>query len=139
MLSRADPVGQLLQPLQLLISKNTGSVRKNFQDSGDLTIAVNRKNCDAADSCSSKNLGVHSGKFRDVLTEEWCSRIQALFGNTGVGVDRSAERRRSLARSRPANRPLLSPECDGRSARLSQKLGQFDDSIQKTLVIQAVR
>src|SRR4030081_1533076 len=78
-LCRADPVGQLLQPFQLLIGKSTRGAGKNFQDSGNLPIAVNWKNCDAANSCSMGNFRIKSGKFRDVLTEEWCSRIQTFF------------------------------------------------------------
>jgi hypothetical protein len=66
----ADPVGQLLQPLEMLIGENTGSSGKNFQDARDLAIAVDRDDCDRADSDRPRNLGVNTAIGCDVATAE---------------------------------------------------------------------
>jgi hypothetical protein len=65
---RADPAGQLLQRLEMLIRENTGSVGKNFQNSGDITIAIDRNDCYCADSDCLRNLGVDTAVGCDVLT-----------------------------------------------------------------------
>src|ERR1700719_1500068 len=132
---RADPTGQLLQRLEMLIRENTGCVGKNFQNSGDITIAIDRNDCYRADSDCLRNLRVNAAVDCDVLTTQWCSRIQTLLRDSGGGVDRSTERRRSLARSCPAYRSLLSPERDCRSTCACQNLCQLHNSTDKALEV----
>jgi hypothetical protein len=64
---RADPSRQLLQRLEMLIRENTGSVGKNFQNSGDITIAIDRNDCHRADADCLRNLRVNTAVGCDVL------------------------------------------------------------------------
>jgi hypothetical protein len=69
---RADPGGQLLQRLEMVISENTGSVGENFQNSTDViiivAIAIDRNDCQRADSDCLRNLRVNTAIGCDVIT-----------------------------------------------------------------------
>jgi hypothetical protein len=71
---RADPCGQLLQRLEMVIRENTGSVGKNFQNSTDvitiIAIAIDRNDCQRADSDCLRNLRVNTAIGCDVITAQ---------------------------------------------------------------------
>jgi hypothetical protein len=52
----------------MLIRENTGSVGKNFQNSRDITIAIDRNDCYRTDSDCLRNLRVNTAVGCDVLT-----------------------------------------------------------------------
>jgi hypothetical protein len=136
-----DENGEVMQCLEVAIGEDAGGAGEDLQYAAGFTVlsvAEDGDDGNRTDSEIARGHGIDATVGSGVLAEKGSSRIQALPGDAGGGVDDRANPRCAVTRPGSADGSLLFPKGDGRATGTGQDPCQFGCARGKDLKIKTI-